>query len=484
MKANPTAPDGALDVIVVGGGATGLVIAQQLSRASLRCLVLESGPLLGAPPPADRAGYASAVEPLLKVDERRWRHRVEGSAAHWYRVRAAGGRTLLWGGWSIRPDEQNFLDAADLGAPWLFGLDRVHPYVERVERLLGVREGVIDPFFEPVADELELELRPKRAALGADGLRPFVSLDAIQGVRIRPHSVVTQVIRGRDGRVSGVEGIDASTQTPFGLHAPIVVLCASAVETARLLLASELGGPQGPLPAIGKGLVDHLLTSYLVVRPEKPPEAAPGPLERAVSVGRFVNTDGERTRDYSSGFTLEVRGPSRLDQLGPEILANMGLDVASIVDLSLVAVFAIGEAVPHAGRHLTLDPKRKDSLGRAIPVLHLANSEDDLCMARDMDETALAVADVLATPGSQIFPVYEPTSLTIVAHEAGTCRMGTDPETSVTDSFGAVHGVPGLYLGDASVMPTALDRHPTLTLLAMALRTADHLIERVRHGRP
>lgn len=69
-------------------------------------------------------------------------------------------------------------------------------------------------------------------------------------------------------------------------------------------------------------------------------------------------------------------------------------------------------------------------------------------------------------------------------HEAGGLKMGADPKTSVTDPWGRVRGTRGLYVADASTFPTGGDRHPTLTILALAARTAHHIIESARRGEP
>ena len=103
-------------------------------------------------------------------------------------------------------------------------------------------------------------------------------------------------------------------------------------------------------------------------------------------------------------------------------------------------------------------------------------------MARDMAETVAAVADALAVAGSRIIPLRDPLRPGGIAHEAGTARMARTPGKGATDEYGAVHGIKGLFVADASVMPTALDRHPTLTLLALAMRTAKRIIEMGRRG--
>jgi choline dehydrogenase-like flavoprotein len=115
-------------------------------------------------------------------------------------------------------------------------------------------------------------------------------------------------------------------------------------------------------------------------------------------------------------------------------------------------------------------------------VIHLAWSDEQHAMAADMEETVAAVADALAPPGSRIIQLREALRPGGIAHEAGTARMGRNRSEGVTDPWGAVYGVQGLYIADASVMPTALDRHPTLTVVALALRTADRVVKDYRNG--
>jgi choline dehydrogenase-like flavoprotein len=112
--------------------------------------------------------------------------------------------------------------------------------------------------------------------------------------------------------------------------------------------------------------------------------------------------------------------------------------------------------------------------------VNLAWSGEQKAMAIDMEETVAAVGDALAPSGSRIIQLREALRPGGIAHEAGTARMGKNPREGVTDSWGTVFGVHGLYIADASVMPTALDRHPTLTLLALALRTTDRVAQNWR----
>ena len=234
---------------------------------------------------------------------------------------------------------------------------------------------------------------------------------------------------------------------------------------------------------IGKGLVDHLVATCLVILPNPAPTSGPlKPLERSALIPRFVNIGRRRQRDYRSGFTVEVVGPIAVDQLGAAGMRGLGVDRKDAGQLSYCLIHALGEAHPHVNRFVALDRRQRDRLGRPLPVVNLAWGEEQRSMAADMEETVAAVADALAPPGSRIIRFREALRPGGVSHEAGTARMGRNPCEGVTDPWGAVFGVQGLYVADASVMPTALDRHPTLTLVALALRTADRIAKDGRRG--
>lgn len=205
------------------------------------------------------------------------------------------------------------------------------------------------------------------------------------------------------------------------------------------------------------------------------------PLERAAFVPRFVNVGRRRRRDYRGGFSLELHGPDPVTDLDAATQAALGIDAASAPSLSYQLVHAIGEIPPRAESTVTLHPEQRDSLGRPVPVIRLARGSEDAAMARDMEETALAVCDALAGEGSRVFDLRPLTGRNVGSHEAGTCPMGRTRRSPV-DLEGRVRGVPGLYIADASLLPSGLDRPPTLTILALALNTADSISAEGRSG--
>jgi choline dehydrogenase-like flavoprotein len=467
------------NILIVGGGLCGLLVADRLHRRGLNCVVLEAGPSPRRPFSAKPERFAAATKSLLSVDEHAWRYRTTGLQYEWIRVRALGGRSLLWGGWCERMDDQNFRDARALGVPWPVSLEELTPYYRLAERQLRVRKGTVSTFFQQLTHKLGLKVTAKQAAVLPARTRALCGLDLPRPAKLRTQAVAKRLILA-NGRIGEVEIFAGRTGKTRLMPVSAVVLCASPIETTRLLLASGIHGESG---RVGTGLVDHLVATCLAVLPHPAPSLGPlGPLERCALIPRFVNVGRRCRRDYRSGFTVEVVGPIALDELGKAGVRSLGIDAKGAKQLSYCLAHAIGEAHPHNGRSVTLDPTMSDSLGRSVPVVNLAWSEEQQRMAADMEETTAAVADALAPPNSRIIQFRKALQAGGTAHEAGTARMGRNPGEAVTDAWGAVFGVRGLYIADASVMPTALDRHPTLTLVALALRTADRIAMDSRHG--
>lgn len=481
MTKDERAPTIDTDVLIVGAGPAGLVIGELLARAGIHCTILEAGPFV-----TDRRAIQRASALNLHPDGAEWEARLTGvkdAAADlpsaWTRVRAVGGRSLVWGGWCDRFVEETFADARAVGAPWPVSAEDLAPHYELVEGLFGVRP--VPSCLNVIQAKLGIEVLPRRGALYTKrGVRSGLSL--MRGVRrVIPSAVVSRILWGDRGDVRGVEFSDASGRR-CSAHARIVVLCASPVETIRLILTEPPSAIADRAHLVGRGLVDHLVVSYLAISP-RPVEIDMG-LSSATFIPRFVNLPKGKQRSYIGGFSMTAQGPMSASGLGPGARAVFNLSAKEARDCSFYRVVALGDAMPHRDRFVELHASDTDKLGRRVPVVHQAWSDNDIRMTEDMMEAALSVTDAITPADSVIMPVRDARRHRALFHEAGGCAMGVDPETSVTDPACRVRGVSGLYVADASVFPTSGDRHPTLTILALAARTAQHIIDSRSRGDP
>jgi choline dehydrogenase-like flavoprotein len=296
--------------------------------------------------------------------------------------------------------------------------------------------------------------------------------------RVVTEAIVRRILWDEHGATRGVEFSDAQGRIRRA-RARVVVLCASPVESIRLVLTDPTRAIDDRVPLIGRGLVDHLAVSFVAV--------APVPMKRGGAsspsfVPRFVNVEKRRRRAYRGGFSLEADGPVSATELDPGMIAVLGMSPRESRASSFYTVSALGDAMPHPDRFVELHPRDTDKLGRAVPVVHQAWSNDDRRMSEDMMDSVLAAIDAITPDGSVIAPIRDPRRHRALFHEAGGLAMGADPKTSVTDPWGRLRGVRGLYVADASIFPTGGDCFPTLTILALAARTAHQIIESARRG--
>lgn len=456
------------DVIVVGAGMCGAVVAGRLSEAGVRCALLEAGPSVPEPIPGRTSDFTRETAPLTKVDPQEWAFRAKGRPVEWMRVRAAGGRTLLWGGWMDRPDARNLRDARAMGHPWPLSFARLEQLVRRVEPRLSVQTGRVGPLVR-LLRSAGVEALPKRAAVGTGGQRPLYALDVQHTATLLPRTVALRAVLDASGAARGVECIDPATRRVHTLDARAVVFAASAIESARLLDATD--GLE--LPKLGQGLHEHVYCGAIAIVPIPPLDTEAGPLERGARIPVECCESG-------LSFSTEIRGPIGLATLDDEDLGLLGFTRAAAEQHSFYSVFAIGEVPPSPRRRVRFDASSLDSLGRPIPVIELpALSPDETTLARAMRSRCHALAKVLGGSKGLTVPIRDPRDR-VLGHEGGTCGMGTRQSGAVTDCDGAVFSARGLYVADAGRMPTALDRHPSLTVAALALGTAERVLEDAR----
>lgn len=430
---------------MIGAGPTGSLVAQVLSTRGHRVLLLEAGPRIA---PGHRTP---------DVDRRAWAYKSLGRSFDWYRVRALGGRSLLWGGWTYR-----FPDVVFRRGGWPYGRRTLEPYYRRAECMLGVVQGTLDERYRRVARSLGLTLMPKRGAVSADG-QVWTPLSLPMARRARTLQVVLRLEHTR-GRATVATVLDLDDGSQRSVRARTFVLAASPIETTRILLSSELGRHAS---RIGRGLVDHMVASFVLLEPAPPDHATHGPFPGSALVESFVNVGKGTERAYPGGFSIELSGPVPLEALNLERLVPGD----EIHRWRATQIHAIGELFPHPRRYVDLDPTERDALDRPVPRIHVAWSRADRRMASDLREVCINLADELAIPQSRVIPFTDPLQFG-AGHEAGTCAMGRD-DSFPCDPWGRLRALDNVWVADASVMPTAGDRHPTLTLLAHALRAAD-----------
>ena len=146
-----------------------------------------------------------------------------------------------------------------------------------------------------------------------------------------------------------------------------------------------------------------------------------------------------------------------------------------------ISLSGFGECLPRFENHCRLDAERVDAWG--IPILHIdaAFGDNERTMVSDMADTAMEMLEAAGAEDVTRREDMSPPGLAI--HEVGTARMGNDPRTSVVNKWQQAHDVSNLFLMDGSVYPASACQNPTLTMMALASRACDYLVEEYRAGR-
>ena len=436
------------DFLVVGSGLCGSLAARHLEDSGRSVLVLEAGPALPARLlPGTVRGFQRAVAPIVEATGSQWSYRAP-KGFQWHRVRARGGRTLLWGGWMERPTADYFEARRKLGAPWPRHLSRLRPWIRRAEEMLFVRPGKATALHRRLSD-LGFAADVKRGCVLPTQPRMLTAADLRLGNKVRCDAPVRHLESRPNGVLAHLCDGDAVT-------ARRVMLAASPIETARIVESSLV-------PSLRRNrltFADHLIAGAIAIAPRQPFTPHPRGAAEASAVIHPEPTAGLR-------FTLEVRGPTPLEHLDPDDLAALGFTAKQAAQHSFYVVFAMGETDAFVPRELQLMPRVHDALGRATPrFVHRRHTVTERRLAQQMNERCLEIANELAQTPEHRFLIYDALDFSSGGHEVGTC-------VERVSKSGEVLELPGVYIADGAAVPAATDRHPSLTLAANALRVAE-----------
>jgi choline dehydrogenase-like flavoprotein len=495
------------DAVIVGSGPTGGYAAKTLSEAGMKVLVLDAGRRqrhgnallrfddlrrkLGYRIEEDPAAvrrqrvqssfYAWRVHPHAFVDDTANPYTTDpGRPFHWIRTRQIGGRMLVrWHGLQFyRFSDFDFKAGDRDGASpnWPLSYKDLAPYYDRIEHwigLKGARDGIAHlPDPAPIGERslnageallkeaVERRWRDRKVIQSRTAPPPAPIYDALATRRctLRTDAIASQIlIDSATGRATGVGFVDAFSKKYRDVSGRIVVLCASSIESARLLLASSSPRhPQGLANSsgvIGRYLMDHIHLTGIngSLRLNEPI-----PTSSWSYIPCFRNVTAPEA-GFVRGYGIQVFTAWR----------ECGLTV-------------FGETLPHPDNRVTLDADRKDKWGIPIPHIAYANRENERALASDASQTCV---EILQSANLELTATNSDMSVPgLGAHEVGTARMGSDPRSSALNSFCQAWDVKNLFVMDGSCFVTQGVQNPTLTMLALAARSCDYLIESYKRG--
>ena len=476
----------------------------------------------------------------LVVDEKD--HPYTGTNYAWVRSRVLGGKTNIWGRLALRLSDYDFKAASrdGYGQNWPIEYKDIAPYYDKVDLLLGisgVKENLPylpDSIFQrPIRlNEAEVHLRgslaklgrtitPYRAGVTTDGVKNkyrmrcfgrgacvrraggcdiHAAFDSPTGLifpafetgnlTLRTNATVAEVlVDAKTGNARGVRFVDTVTGKDYEAKAKAVVLAASTLESARLLLLSKsrfhpqgIGNSSGH---VGHNFCEHVMGPGITGLYKKK-IGAPRTLDDGRPGGfylpRFRNLT-EKHPKFIRGYGFE--GSSGIEMFPGEAIGQPGFGAGykkKVRDYAgaYISMGAFGEVLSRYENQVELDPVSKDRWG--IPVLRFnykfGDNEKKMCA--DMAEAA---QEMFEAAGIEIISVdREILTEGWSIHELGTARMGNDPKTSVLNQFQQAHDVKNLFVVDGSSHVSAACQNPTWTIMALAWRSCDYLAAELKRG--
>lgn len=506
------------DAIVIGSGAAGGLASQLLCEGGKKVLLLEAGiapsflrrpwtsllsavtsrvatPELFARLPSGisdigRKGLRAAgllrqpvqskcfawqMSPDSFVDDRDNPYTTsDADEFTWFRSRQLGGRMIIpgHGRQYYRLSNLDFDAQDDLSPKWPLSrgeLDPWYAFVEQRLKLTGRQEGSettpdshIASLTEPSDAELDLmtsisECWPDAETLLGRYAAPLNAVDQAaltSKLILKTGAIVREILVTSKGRTRGVRFVDAAKNACVEVEAPIVFLCAGALESTRILmLSNEALGLGGESDVLGANLMDHVVMSAVGQGPALKQGFTTLEPGRCVFLPRFDRRHGD-LGEGQRGYGVQIYRSSQGNHS------------------SYFQAVSFSEMTPRPDNRLTLNHKNTDRWG--VPTLHISCrlSDQELERAQRQSAAVKEIADLMKIEVTRID--LRPTPPGMAIHECGTARMGNDSTNSVLNEFNECWAAKGLFVTDSSSFPSLGPQNPTLTIMALTARAVHH----------
>jgi choline dehydrogenase-like flavoprotein len=485
--------------------------------------------------PVIHRGWAAAEEVMDAWANEEDAPYTEVKPFTWWRSYRFGGRSVLWGRQSYRWSPMDFeANAKDgIAIPWPVNYDEIAPWYDHVERFAGIsgsKEGLPnlpDGQFLPAVDlnivEKDVAARLKEKFKGERHLiigrvanitvphneRPgcqfrnrcwegcmFGGYFSTQSstypaalrtgnLTVRPYSLVSQVLYDKDKKkATGVEVLDTEDNKTYTFNSKIVFLCASALNSAWILMRSATnvwaGGLGSSSGELGHNIMDHhynLGASGTIEGYED--KYYFGRRPTGFYIPRFANV-GKDKRDYLRGFGYQ--GAASRSGWSREIAEmNIGKDLKDALTEPgpwQMGAGGFGEVLPYHENKITLDKTVKDKWGLPVLSMDAEIKENEMKMRKDIVEDMKAMLEAAGAKNISAWDSGHAMGHGI--HEMGAARMGNDPKTSVLNKWNQVWDAPNVFVTDGAFMVSSACQNPSLTYMAFTARAVDHAVEELK----
>ncbi len=456
----------------------------------------------------------------------------DGKPFHWIRCRVLGGRSLTWGRQSYRMSDLDFKAATHdgYGDDWPISCADLVPWYEKVERFIGVSgqaEGL-----PQLPDSVFLP--PMDLTCGERLLRDAVAKKMGRVVTIGRVAILTRALNGRQachycgpcehgcvthsyysslwstlaaaqktgrltlltdavashlmldratGKAAGVAYVDRVSKAAREVRGRAVVLCASTLESTRLLLNSAPGGLANSSGVLGHYLMDHIYgggAAGELPMLEARPWAGPPRRPNGIYVPRFRNVKEKSTNGFIRGYGYQGGSSPGFHMAAPGFGAKFKEAVRNEGRWGInLGVWA--ECLARKENYVEIDRRKKDAWGIPVLRIHMAWSDNEKKLFDDARQQAAEMLEAAGAKNVRLTGAYSVPGFCI--HEIGTARMGNNPKTSVVNGYCQSHDVQNLFVTDGACWVSSGCQNPTLTMLAITARACAYIAEEARQGR-
>ncbi len=507
-------------VVVIGSGAGGGTVCYELTAAGVKVVCLEAGPHLTADDYVNNEWQA--FNQMAWLDPRTttgtWRIARDFPNLPAWVVKAVGGTTTHWAGATPRFKEHELCARSTYGRieganllDWPVTLAELEPYYDRAEQKLGSTHRHGRPPLPANNNYTVLANGAKKIGYKYYATGPYATnaepYDGRPGsiqdgfnfqgdknrskwstlvselpkaeqtglLDLRPGCQAVQITHDARGRADSVLYLDQDGNLQRQL-ARVVCVAGNSIESPRLLLMSATPQfPQGLANSsgqVGRNYMRHT-TGSVYARFDKPVHMYRG----ETMAGIVADEAGhDPDRGFAGGYYFETLS------LGPAFLASFiepgswGPGFTALLDAyeNTAGLWIVGEDMPQESNRVTLNGTVTDPQGLPVPNVHFDDHPNDVAMRDHAYAQAEALYAAVGSVGSHRTPPYPST------HNLGTCRMSARPEDGVVNGYGRAHDVPNLFVSDGSVFTTGGAPNPTLTIVALATRQAEHIVEELK----
>ncbi|MEO1459035.1 MAG: GMC family oxidoreductase [Pseudomonadota bacterium] len=509
-------------VVVIGTGAGGGTLANELAQKGVKVVALEAG---GRHLPEDYlndewASFGQLAWLDMRTTSGDWRVSRDFLNLPAWIVKAVGGSTVHWAGASLRfqphewrvRSEYGDVEGANL-LDWPVTGEEMDPWYALAEDKLGVTRtndiaglpgnnnfkvleaGARKLGYQSVhTGRMAINSAPRAGRpacqqlgfcfqgckMGAKWSTAYTEIpagEATGNLEVRENAHVLRIEHDLSGRVTGVVYADPEGNR-FRQAARVVAVAGNSIESPRLLLNSASSmfpdGLANSSGQVGKNYMRHMTGSVYAVFQE------PVRMWRGTTMAGIV-TDESRN-DPSRGFvggyeleTLSIGVPFMAAFLDP---GAWGRSFTSAMDgyENMAGMWIVGEDMPQETNAITLHGSEKDQHGMPVPNVHFTDHPNDIAMRNHAYAQGMALYDSVGATQTYPTPPYPST------HNLGTNRMSAEAKDGVVNRWGQSHDIANLFVSDGSQFTTGAAENPTLTIVALAIRQADHIAREMAAG--